>query len=567
MADALETTAPAQTAVVAAPPAAAHAMPIPIRNMSRLPLLRQMGLLLGIAGSVALGVAVVFWSQTPSYRLLYNELADRELSQVIESLEQANIPYKLDGASGGVLVPDKQLYDARLKLAAQGLPQSAKQGFDSIAEGSSFGTSQFMENARYQRALEGEVVRTISAIRSVESARVHLAIPKQSLFIRAQQRPSASVLVNLYAGRRLDRGQVAAIVHLVASSIPDLDPERVTVVDQKGRLLTSKDDKDSGLNTSQFVYAQGIEEAYIKRVEDLLIPIVGLDGVKAKVAVDMDFTITEQTQESYKPANNPVRSEEVVREETIATGLVSAAGVPGALSNQPPAAGVAPEVATATPANPAQAISPPEIPKNTSSRTTRSYEVDRTISRTRNVPGRIRRISVAVVVDHKQSKGSNGQITSTPRTEEEMERVTALVKEAIGFNADRGDSVQVVNTPFTPAPELEPMPEEAWWQQSWIWDIGKQVLGVLFVLYLVFGVLRPAMRNLSSKSASSGAGELQVVTTADGTLAYATNAEGAPMLSSPQSNYDAQLAAAKGLVSEDPKRVAQVVKTWVASDA
>lgn len=536
----------------------------PLRGMSYLPLVRQLGVLIGLAASVALGVAVVMWSQTPSYRVLYGNLADRDQTQVAEGLQQANIPYKIDIATGSVMVPEKHVHDARLKLASQGLPRGANGGFEIMESKSNFGTSQFVETARYQHALEGELARSVMAINHVQTARVHLALPKQSVFIRNRQRPSASVVVNLFQGRNLDDGQVAAVVHLVASSIPNLDAERVTVVDQRGRLLTGRENLSGlALSASHFEHARRLEDAYTKRIETLLTPIIGPGGVRAQVAVDLDFTVTEKTQESFNPDAAVVRSEQIAEERSsVGTG---AAGIPGALSNQPPGGASVPETTAAsasagTASGQTEAVKPAALaaaPTNSSRRSVRNFEIDRTISHTRGAPGRIKRISVAVVLDDKQVLDEDDEVVRESLTPEELTTLTALVKDTVGFNAERGDSIQVTNTPFATPPEPEPLPEPALLDNPLVWDIGKQVLAGIVVLLLIFVVLRPMLHGLATRP-------IPVELTAASAL---PGNAGAPALPAGTSNYETSLNDAKSIAQQDPKRAAQVVKNWVTSDA
>jgi flagellar M-ring protein FliF len=544
----------------------------PVRGLAQLPWLRQLAVLVGLAASVALGAAAVLWMQTPGYRLLYTGLAEKDQARIVDELQKVGIPYQLDTASGTIYVPEARVHDARLKLAAQGLPRSST-GFEMFGEGgSAFGTSQLIENARYQHALEGELARSIETIQSVERARVHLALPRQSGFLRDRQQPSASVVVNLYPGRHLDPGQVMAIVNLVASSIPNLSAERVTVVDQSGRLLNAPEKShDLAISATQFEYTRRLEEAYVKRIEDILAPIIGPNGVRSQVALDLDFTVTEQTQERYDPQGTVVRSEQVAEERSSGPGA-GAIGVPGALSNQPPGAGSAPETtpkAAAPAARPgaaatgaAQAAAAAEA-ENLSRRATRNYELDRTISHTRIAPGRIRRLTVAVVVDDKPVVNEDGEIERKPLSEAELARITALVKEAVGFNAERGDSVQVTNIAFTRPPEPEPPPEPSWFQRmAWL-SVGKQLLGGLAVLALIFGVLRPLMKALAARAAPAPA-EVAVpgLPAPPGSAAVALPAGAARGL-----DYEQQVAAARQLAAQDPKRVARVVKNWVAGDA
>lgn len=543
-------------------------LPAPIVGLSRMPLLRQLGAMVGLAGAVALGVAVVLWSQEPNYRPLFTSLAEKDQAQVVEELAKANIPYKLDAAGNAVMVPEKHAHEARLKLATQGLPKGANSGFELIENGSAFGASQLVETARHQRALEGELARSIQTIRTVQSARVHLAIPKQSAFARTRQQASASVVVNLYPGRSLDDGQVAAIVHMVASSIPNLDTGRVTVVDQNGRLLTAREGmSEMQLTASQFDHARRLEEQYTRRIETILTPIIGPGGVRAQVALDMDFTVSEETSERYKP--EPVtRSEQLAEERTLPGSGV--AGIPGALSNQPPGPASVPE-RTAAPAaaaaqpgqaqNPNSAQAPPAEPlANTSKRTTRNYELDRTISHTRQAPGRIKRVNVAVVVDNKQVLNEDEEVERKALTPEEIQHLTALVREAVGYSEQRGDSVKVTNIPFTTPAPAEELPEKPLLEQAWLWDAGKQLGGAALVLVIMFGVLRPWLRSMATVPRGAAIDYAAALPAGGAELAL-------PGPGGKASGYEHQLAQAKSLATQDPKRVAQVVKNWVGSDA
>jgi flagellar M-ring protein FliF len=533
-----------------------------INGLSRLPLLRQLGAMLGLAAAVALGVGTVLWSQQPSFRPLYANLAEKDQAQIAEELAKSNIPHKLDPATGAVMVPEKNLHEARLKLASQGLPKGANSGFELIENGNGFGSSQLVETARYQHALEGELARSIQTIRTVQNARVHLAIPKQSAFVRTRQQPSASVVVNLYPGRSLDDGQVSAIVHMVASSIPNLDTDRVTVVDQNGRLLTAREGMgDLQLSASQFEYGRRIEEQYARRIEAILSPIIGPGGVRAQVALDMDFTVSEETSERFKP-EPVVRSEQLAEERTLPGAGV--AGIPGALTNQPPGAVSVPEKAAAV-AKDAKSASAntenAEPPANTSKRSTRNYELDRTISHTRAAPGRIKRVNVAVVVDNKQVVNEDEELERKALTPEELQHLTALVREAVGFSEARGDSVKVTNIPFTVPPPAEELPSPSLLENPVVWDVGKQLGAAAVVVLILFGVLRPWLKSLATRP---------VAYEAASAAALAGPAGGAAALPGPGGavrGYDQQLTQAKQVAVQDPKRVAQVMKNWVGNDA
>ncbi|MCF6283050.1 MAG: flagellar M-ring protein FliF [Candidatus Polarisedimenticolaceae bacterium] len=525
------------------------------------PVVRQLGVMIGIAASVALGVAVVLWSQTPNYSVLFANLASKDVSSVIDALQKSNVSFKVDPATGAVMVPSADVQMARLKLAGEGLPQSNGFGFELLQQDTGFGTSRLVEEARYQRAIEGELSRTIASLANIETARVHLAIPKRSVFVRQRKHPSASVVVKLFSGRTLEKGQVEAIVHLVASSIPELDPSRVTLVDHKGRLMKSQSDSSlMNLTNTQFEYTSNLEKHFKARIEGLLGPLLGFENIRAEVTADVDFTVTEQTQERYNPDQGALRSEQV-NEQSSRLGATQ--GVPGALSNQPPAAGRVPEELGG---NSGQSTNEP---LNTSKHMTRNYEVDKTLSHTQLDSGVLRRLSVAVVVNDHMVADEDGNITRTSRTQEEISRINSLVKEAIGYTLQRGDSVKIINAPFHQMAAPEPLPELEIWQEPWFWDVVRQVGGVVLVLLLIFGVLKPTMKKLSTPVVV--ARQENEMVSAEGVMMGENGmpAQGAAseMLLPGASNYETTLEAARGMINEDPKRVAQVVKKWVAEDA
>ncbi len=552
-----------------------------IQGFSSLPAVRQIGLMIMLAATIALGVAVVLWSQTPNYSILYGNLSSGDLAEVASTLDAAGVPYKIEHASGSITVPSRKIHQLRIRLATQGMPKSKAAGYELLEKETAFGTSRFLEKARYQQALEGELARSISSLNSVEQARVHLAIPKESVFVRDHAKPAASVLLKLHGGQTLDKTQIAGIVHLVASSIPKMKPEGVTVVDQHGRLLSDKDSDGSfGLSSRQFEYTQRLEESYVQRIQDILSPFVGPGGIRAQVVADLDFTVTEQTRESYVPEKTLVRSEDIREENNT---LSSPMGVPGALTNQPPRGGTL---------DTQEANGGAQGSGNSSRHVVRNYELDRTITHSRQAPGHIQRLSIGVVVDYKKKYLEEGKIESVPLTTKELEHITALVKEAVGFDAARNDSVNVINIPFHSAPQMEAVAELPIWQQPWVWELAKPVLGGLFVLWLAFGVLRPTLRNLahSGQLLEAGAnGEVLLAGEAGGALAGLPTpddnsggtlkdlplqedevvlSEGARQAKEAQEKTIDKVGidAARNMVQQDPKRVAQVVKTWVADD-
>jgi len=541
--------------------AAGNKLGAALTGFGSLPIVRQLALMGGLAASIALGVVIVMWSQQPDFSLLYSGLSDQDALAVTSALEHSGIPYKISAGGSSVMVPGDKVREARMKLAGEGLPKGTVTGFALLDKDQGFGVSQFMENARYQQALEGELAETISSMSNVRSARVHLAIPKQSAFVREHKDPSASVMLEVFGGRAVEAEQVAAIVHLVASSVPNLSPDKVTVVDQTGKLLTEDQSSDQlRLSASQFEYRKNVEDYYTKRIEDILSPVLGPAGVRAQVSADIDFTVTEQTQENFNPDLPAVRSEQTY-EDKSSNGQGSAQGVPGALSNQPPATAAAPAPGAAAPKDKGATDG---LPENSVRRITRNYELDKTVSHTQFETGTVRKLSIAVVVDDRQKVGDDGTVQRIARTQEELSRYTALVKEAIGFNAERGDSVNVINAGFAPPPEAPPPPEAKFFDKPWVWDAARQVAAGIGVILLVFGVFRPLMKSLVEKAPAvsdlpAGGGRSREM------LPASTGQAISMQLPAPN-NYENQLGAIKGMASQDPKRVAQVVKNWVASD-
>jgi flagellar M-ring protein FliF len=535
-------------------------------------------LLVGVALAVAAGVMVVLWSRGPTYTPLFANLGAEDQTQVAQALDAAGIPYQLEPGTNAIAVASDRVNDARLKLAGQGLPQGDG-GFAVMSKDPGFGLSQFMENARYQHALESELARTISSLRPVESARVHLAIPRQSAFVRDQKAATASVFVQLKAGHRLEQEQIQSILNLVASSIPDLDATHVTVVDQLGRLLSAPQANDEVAQREQhFAMAHRLEDDYTQRIEALLTPLVGAGRVRAQVVAQLDSSVTEEAHEEYRPESQIVRSEQS-SEQTSRDGSGSG-GVPGSLSNQPPAAGVAAAPAAATPATakppvppagakPGAAAAaatpePPPPPESTSRQSTKNYEVDRTLAYTRRPSGRLQKLSVAVLIDNMHTTAKDGSVKETALTAQQIEHITGLVKDAVGFDAARGDTINVVNAAFhAEAPEaVGPLEQVPLWERPMVRDLTKLGAGVIVLLVLTFVVLRPLVRGLLAQAKATAALPAPAAENAGARAPAAAlaGAQSAPLA------YEQQLAQARSLVSQDPKRVAQVVRTWVAQD-
>lgn len=530
---------------------------VTLLGVLRIPAVRQVILLIGVAASVAAGFAVFFWSQSPSYTQLHMDLSSADSAQVADALRAADIDYQIDSVSGSVLVPQGKLHDARLELAGLGLPAGVSAGMDLMQEQSSFGVSQFMEGARYQYALEAELAKTISHLGAVRDARVHLAMPKRSAFIRDQKSSSASILLQLFSGRMLEPGQASSIVHMVASSVPNLLAKNVTLIDQHGRLLSSGSDEWNDVQTSnQFKHTERLEESYKRRIEDLLTPLVGPGRVRAEVVAKLDFTVVEETKEAFDPANTVVRSEQVNEQQRNNT-QGSPEGVPGALSNQPPE----------TTDNSA-AVAENDVASDTLNSTrsaTRNYEVDRTISRTRPQSGSIQKLSVAVLIDGSPLEGTE-DAEPTTLDEAQIERYTSLVKEAVGFDENRGDTVAVVNAAFRSLPKLDPPEEPALWEQPAVKDTIKQGAGILLVLALSFGIVRPMLKSLVASNMTSSTQYIAAGSAGISMPSSLSLPASGENLAIPAPSYDEKIAAAKNISGHDPARVAQVVKKWVTTD-
>ncbi|MBW8370579.1 MAG: flagellar M-ring protein FliF [Thiobacillus sp.] len=520
---------------------------------------RKIMMMLGVAAVVAVMVAVWMWGQQPDYRVLFSNFSDRDGGAIVAELEKMNIPYKYAEGGGAVLVPADRVHDARLKLASQGLPKGGNVGFE-LMENQKLGSSQFVERINFQRAMEGELARSIESVSAVQAARVHLAMPKDSVFVSEQKAPTASVLLNLHPGRALDQQQVSAIVHLVASSVPELPIKNVTVVDQNGNLLseTGKPASINGMDPSQIKYVQELQQNVVKRIESIITPIVGPNNVRAEATADVDFSRSEQAVESYKPNQTPdamvIRSQQT--SESL-NGTGNPGGVPGALTNQPPAPATAPINA---PAQNAAALAAAAPGTNTRKDATVNFEVDKTIQYVQQGSGGLKRLSVAVVVNYKQTTDKDGKVAMKPLTEAEKAQITNLIKEAMGFNAERGDSVNVVNTPFART-EQETLPDLPFWKQpeyvEYI-DIaktaGKYLLMALALLILYLRVLKPLLKKLSEASKLPPP-------------SHSPQLEHVGMASLPgQRNYEENLTRAQKMASEDPRVVANIVKTWVASN-
>lgn len=529
-------------------------------RFNQLTLQQKMGVAVGIAATIALVAGMWIWGQSPDYRVLYSNLSDRDGGAIIESLQQLNIPYKFAEGGGALMVPSNQVHEARLKLASQGLPKGGNVGFE-LMENQKFGITQFAEQVNYQRALEGELARSVQTIDAVAAARVHLAIPKPSVFIKEQQKPSASVVLTLRGGRLLDSPQVSAIVHLISSSVPELSDKNVTVVDQNGTLLSANHEGDSNqvLDATQLKYVKQVEQSYIERINALLIPMLGADNVRAQVSADIDFSRTEQTSEVFKPNQN--QKEQAIRSQQSSQSSSSTpqnGGIPGALSNQPPAPATA-AIVTGANGNTSSANNPVASSRQRDS--TVNFEVDRTISHTVLPVGTIKRLSVAVVVNGtRMLTDDKGKTGTVPLSDAEKEQINNLVKDAMGFDPQRGDSLNVQVATFAESKEV--VAEVPWWKQPYVIELTKDGIKYLLIaiamMYLMFGVIRPAFRALHPVRNSTDADG------SDGTNEQQEGGENNGAANPPEvDSYEQYLHSAKLIAQQDPKIVASVIKEWV----
>ncbi len=555
------------SAVAEIPLVTPAASPNWLQRLSTLDRGQRMRLGVGVALLVAAAIAAIVLGRQPDYRVLFANLSDKDGGAIVAQLSQMNVPYKHADGGGAILIPSDRVHDVRLRLATQGLPKGSVAGFE-LMESSKFGMTQFQERLNFQRGLEGELTRSIQALSSVQGARVHLALPNQNGFFREQQKPSASVLVSLHPGRILDRAQLAGIVHLVASSVPELAPSAVSVLDDTGKLLSQSPDNSAGAeaNAQQLLYVQQIEQQYTRRIMEILEPVVGRDNVKAQVTAEVDFTQTESTSEQFRPNQTPdasaIRSQQVL--ESKGSANKTATGVPGAVANQPPV----PAAAPINGANPApNAGGQQGTEEQTSKReSTTNFEVDKTVKVTRNGTGAVKRLSAAVVVNY-QSAEEKGKMVPKALTPEQLEQMTALVRETIGFNRERGDSVNLMNTPFqvTAAAAndvpLWKQPEALELAKSFAWPVGA----VLFAAIVLLGLVRPALKGpklVKVEAVPVAGGQLNALE-AETLDRPALPAPGKKDEALPATPEQLRLEDARVLAKSNPVAVANILKTWL----
>lgn len=526
-------------------------------------------LMLGIAGIIATMTVVWLWSQKPDYRVLFANFSDKDGGAIVAQLEQMNIPFKFSEGGTTILVPSESVYQARLKLAAQGLPKGGNVGFE-LLENQKFGVSQFVEQVNFQRALEGELERSIQSVDAVQGARVHLAIPKSSVFVRDQLKPTASVILNIHSGRTLDARQVSAIVHLVASSVPELTAENVTLVDQNGNLLSENNKQDAAnrVDPAKLKYVEDMQANIAKRVESIIIPLVGANNVRAEASADIDFSTVEQAAESYQPNQKPdttaIRS---MQSSESSSASSTTGGVPGALSNQPPA----PATAPLTSNNASGAAGAGTTPVNSQKNTTMNYELDKTVKYIQQPMGNIKRLAVAVVVNNKSELDKAGKTITRPLNDAEKKQILDLAKQAMGFNEARGDTISLVNSPFAQPEKQEVTPLPLWKDPANIElakEIGKFLAGIILIMMLYKKLLKPMAQSLMAPPTIPVVKQETVNQLTDqSTSSVPENSDGVEVsVSQTGINYEQTLEATKQIAKENPKLVASVVTDWVSKE-
>lgn len=544
--------------------------------------------MIAVAAVFAIIVGTILWSRQPDWKTLFSNLTEKDGGAIVTILEQQNIAHRYTD-SGALQVPADRVHEVRLKLASQGLPRGGMVGFE-LMENQKFGVSQFAEQVNYQRGLEGELARTIQSIGAIQSARVHLAIPKPSVFVREEQKPTASVMLNLYPGRSLDSAQIAGITHLVSSSVPQLPASNVAVIDQSGALLSQLKNSltEAGLDPAQIKYVRDVEGSIIKRISEILSPMLGQDNFKVQVAADIDFSQSEQTAETYRPNNAPESTSIRSRQNNESASVNQAAGgVPGALTNQPPVPATAPLTQPATGNSPGQPGKPSEIqgkvdaagitaplnaagqPISTSKNATINYEVDKTIRHTKQGMGDIRRLSAAIVVNHRKDIDKNGQPVSKPIPEAEMKQINELVREAMGYNKERGDTISVANAPFTAVDKSEA--ELPVWKDpeniSYVKDLVKYLLIAGIVAFLYLKVIQPSMKTMfpppkdADGAHGSAEGGISAYGEGESSGITASGEDGATQVHI--DHYAVMIQKARELAEKDPKAVANIIKDWM----
>lgn len=539
---------------------ATPALPVNFGILAQLNAKQKLGAMAAIALAIALIVGAWLWTREPPYGILFSNLSDQDGGQIVAALQQQNVPYKHTEGGGAIMVPSAMVHDVRLRLASQGLPKGGLVGFE-VMENQKLGISQFAEQINYQRGLEGELARTIQTLGAVRAARVHLAIPKQTAFLRDDLKPSASVLVSLHAGRTLDPAQIAGIVHLVSSSVPQLNPSSVSVIDQDGNLISQRKDASrvDGLDPSQLKYMKEIEAQYLRRVEAILEPLVGKGNFRAQVSSEIDFSDFDQVEETYQP--NPAPNTAIRSQQTAESGNgnPAAMGVPGALTNQPPVPATAP-------------ITNPQVGAvaggvgqngNFTRNATTNYELDKTVRHTRGTPGIVKRLSVAVAINHRPTVDKDGKPgKAVPPSADDLKRINDLVRVAVGFDEKRGDSINVAAASFVP-PEPEALLEVPIWKDPEIQSLAKEALKYLVIALIAWLVWRKLLKPVFDTLASAVRGpQTKAELPAGGGATGAEGAAGPEGVLGP--TFEDRLNAARNVAHKEPKLIAELIRGWMS---
>ncbi|PRY64589.1 flagellar M-ring protein FliF [Vreelandella songnenensis] len=536
-------------------------------------------LLFAAAASIAVVAALFMWASSPDYRVLYSNLSEADGGRIIAELDSRAVPYQFSEGGQALLVPSNQVHTLRLQLAEQGLPRGGNLGLE-LMDTQAFGISQFAEQVNFQRGLEGELARSIESLGPVERVRVHLSLAKPSVFIRDREPAKASVILTLLPGRPLGEGQVNAIVHMVAGSVPELAADNVTVVDQNGRLLSADTTKGSDLDGSQLAYIAEVERSYQQRIEHILTPILGSTNVRAQVAAQIDFSRREQTSERYGPNQPP--NEAAVRSRQLSLSFDGddplASGIPGALSNTPPGTAPSPINQADGEGEDGEEDAPADALRSLRQEDVVNYEVDRSVEHVQHRLGQVQRLSAAVVVNYRDVANDEGEIERVALTDDEVAQIERLVQQAIGFSQVRGDQIEVVNSPF--ADTREEFEETVWWKDPEIRamasTLGRYLLVAIAALLLYLLILRPLIKRYTQTpvtvptampgrtlTASVG-GEGDEDENEDEALDEEDDTySGKPKRRRKTSLYEHNLNDLREMAQEDPRMVAMIIRSWM----
>lgn len=556
---------------IASPPQALDALAGLLRGRPMLPLL------LAGAAAVAVLVALLLWAREPEYRVLFSNLSEADGGQVIGELDKRGVPYRLGEGGHTIMVPAERMNALRLQLAEQGLPKGGSVGFE-LLDKQAFGISQFAEHLNYQRGLEGELARTIESLGPVAHARVHLVMAKDSVFARDREAARASVTLALQPGRELGQSQVSAIIHLVTASVPELAVDGVTVVDQSGRLLSRSHESD-GLDDAKLDYVSEIERSYQRRIEEILTPLLGSTNVHARVVAQVDFSVRESTAERYAPNQDAnaaaVRSQQT--SERLSQAGEGGRGVPGALTNSPPNTPAPTRANAPTPApgsananNATATASTSEAGKALQSERMVNYEVDRDVEHVKSSLGNIQRLTAAVVVNYRTVM-KDGTPSSEPLSKEELAGINDLVRQAMGFTESRGDTLQVINSPFVE--ERTDLAELPWWRTPEAYNLAMSALRYLLVGFAAFMLWRRVLKPMQQRATESGRRELMALSDQDldltpdtlpaGDMVASPGSPARPALPRKSALYEQNMESLKRLATEDPRLVAMIVRGWM----